>query len=136
MVIKLKMLRDVAVGEEVTISYIDENRPRSARRENLLSSYHFNCACVRCEAEAEAGPIKYSYSRSVNNHARKGAKKRETRAEEKKKATAAAKAVVVAATSASDASLPAPAAPPAPAAEVSSAATPAREQEKTDGPLP
>lgn len=85
MILQLKTVREVAAGDEVTISYIDENRPPSARRENLLSSYHFTCCCPRCVMETEGGSAKYSYSRSVNNHARKGAKKRELRAAEKAK---------------------------------------------------
>lgn len=129
MSIMLKMVRDVAVGEEVTISYIDENRPRSARRENLLSSYHFHCACARCEAEAEAGGAKYSYARSVNNHGRKGAKKRE----EKKKAAAAAKHAAV--QSASTAETPAPPSQPTDSQATPAESTPAASV-NAQGPAP
>ena len=80
MVIRLEAVRNVSAGEEVTISYINEDRPPSARRENLASAYHFYCSCSRCTKELSIGSAKYSYSRSANNHGRKGAKKKEARA--------------------------------------------------------
>eukprot|EP01137_Pigoraptor_chileana_P021757 Opistho-2@85852 len=46
-------LRDIAAGEEVCISYLDEcERRRKAivRREHLLENYLFHCDCVRCVA--------------------------------------------------------------------------------------
>ena len=128
--IQLKTLRDVAVGDEVTISYIDENRPRSARRDNLASSYHFNCTCSRCTEEAESGSAKYSYSRSVNNHARKGAKKRELQAG-KKKADASAAAASEAQVPAAAAAVNLPPAEPAAAEKEKQVA-----QEKTEPPAP
>jgi tetratricopeptide (TPR) repeat protein len=35
-------------GDEITISYCDENLPRSKRRAHLREQYHFDCNCPRC----------------------------------------------------------------------------------------
>lgn len=35
-------------GEEITISYCDENLPRSKRRATLREQYRFECHCARC----------------------------------------------------------------------------------------
>ena len=43
--------RPVAAGTELTISYIDENLPRTARRTELNETYSFNCQCDRCVDE-------------------------------------------------------------------------------------
>lgn len=45
-------LRDIAPGEEVTISYIDESAPLEERRADL-ADYQFVCRCARCVAEEE-----------------------------------------------------------------------------------
>ena len=41
--------RDVALGEELTISYVDASGADDERREELRETYGFECACVRCE---------------------------------------------------------------------------------------
>ncbi|EON98275.1 putative lysine methyltransferase protein [Phaeoacremonium minimum UCRPA7] len=49
-------IRDIAPGEELTISYINANLPRSERQERL-SQWGFQCRCAHCsmgDAEAEA----------------------------------------------------------------------------------
>lgn len=46
-------VRDVAEGEELLMSYIDDDQPRNARRRELLDRYSFQCRCARCVAEAE-----------------------------------------------------------------------------------
>ena len=46
--IVIRTVRDVAVGEELTISYIDVGMPTWYRRRELLQSYHFHCTCARC----------------------------------------------------------------------------------------
>ncbi|KAJ4831688.1 Histone-lysine N-methyltransferase atxr2 [Turnera subulata] len=43
-------LRPISRGEEVTISYIDEDRPYEERR-TLLADYGFKCKCARCLEE-------------------------------------------------------------------------------------
>ena len=50
--------REIASGEECTISYIEADAPRRVRQERLLSNYHFLCACPRCVRE-EADPKSY-----------------------------------------------------------------------------
>lgn len=70
---------------------INENRPRSARRENLMNDYHFQCICVRCETEKALSHVKVTYHKSKNSHALKGAKRKEEK--QKKKALEKAKAI-------------------------------------------
>ena len=43
--------REIAQGEELTISYVDENSPGEARREELLQRYGFQCSCEVCSRE-------------------------------------------------------------------------------------
>ncbi|KAK0656182.1 hypothetical protein B0T16DRAFT_315127 [Cercophora newfieldiana] len=43
----LRAERDIAVGDEIEISYVDHTLPKSARQEGLRL-YHFQCACPRC----------------------------------------------------------------------------------------
>lgn len=43
-----RTIRDVAQGEELTVSYIDVYAPRDERRNTLLGSKHFWCKCQRC----------------------------------------------------------------------------------------
>lgn len=46
-------LRDIAAGEELSISYIYRHLPL-AERQQQLRSYGFVCACPRCAADAQA----------------------------------------------------------------------------------
>ncbi|EJD45641.1 SET domain-containing protein [Auricularia subglabra TFB-10046 SS5] len=41
-------LRDIAAGEEITVSYIDDKKPKSERRKELKEKYFFKCTCERC----------------------------------------------------------------------------------------
>lgn len=43
-------LRDIAAGEEVMLSYIDEEAPLEERQEQL-ADYGFTCACHKCAAQ-------------------------------------------------------------------------------------
>lgn len=47
--------RDVAAGEQLTVSYIDAGQGVAARREALRWAYGFVCACPRCVEEAGEG---------------------------------------------------------------------------------
>ncbi|KAL4419340.1 hypothetical protein ABPG75_002643 [Micractinium tetrahymenae] len=49
-------LCDIAPGEEVTLSYIDEEAPLEERREQL-AEYGFACACDKCTAEELAAEL-------------------------------------------------------------------------------
>lgn len=44
----LRSIRDIAAGEEITVSYTDVASPTPIRRTNLLDDYFFRCACPRC----------------------------------------------------------------------------------------
>lgn len=43
--------RDIAAGEEVVISYIEEEGVGLEERRGALGEYGFVCRCERCEAE-------------------------------------------------------------------------------------
>ena len=47
-------LRDIAEGDELTISYIDQDRTSYAERQQALSYYGFVCTCRKCEHDAAA----------------------------------------------------------------------------------
>lgn len=47
---ELRAGRDIAAGEEITISYCDVLRPRRERQESLQSLFAFRCHCETCEA--------------------------------------------------------------------------------------
>jgi len=72
-------LRAVEAGEELCISYIDLEPPRSARRAELLKCFHFHCQCTRCEREAVAGSGKSSYAQKSAAAIKGGAPKRRGR---------------------------------------------------------
>ena len=46
--IEFVALRDIACGEELFISYIDQTLPRAERRAELLRLYKFACECTLC----------------------------------------------------------------------------------------
>lgn len=67
---------DIQSGEELCISYIETNLPRSSRREKLSSDYRFDCDCKRCDTEKEKqGKVTYSLSKNCSNKG-KGKKKK------------------------------------------------------------
>lgn len=43
--------RDIAPGEELLVSYIDETRPYAERQRELLQRYSFHCTCPKCLAK-------------------------------------------------------------------------------------
>jgi len=45
----------IPAGAQLSIAYIEVNRPREARRKLLQDHYNFACGCERCCAEAIAG---------------------------------------------------------------------------------
>lgn len=47
-------LRDIAAGEELTISYIDTALPNAVRQQQLFEHYLFECGCPRCVTESSA----------------------------------------------------------------------------------
>lgn len=46
--VALHALRDLKEGEEITLSYIDIDKERSERRQELRETKHFDCFCDRC----------------------------------------------------------------------------------------
>ncbi|KNC87883.1 hypothetical protein SARC_00017 [Sphaeroforma arctica JP610] len=61
--------RKIYDGQEVCISYIDENLPRSERQFRLKDSYLFHCVCAKCiEPDSQKGNP--SWSKSVNAYAK------------------------------------------------------------------
>lgn len=55
----IHVIRDVAAGEELCITYLGENlyAPRAARQAQLLERFNFRCGCAACsleDAEVEA----------------------------------------------------------------------------------
>jgi SET domain-containing protein len=53
--VQLVALREIQEGEEVFISYIDEDDPVDVRREQLKSRYFFDCNCERCVRQKKDG---------------------------------------------------------------------------------
>ncbi|KAJ3330429.1 hypothetical protein HDU76_005717 [Blyttiomyces sp. JEL0837] len=49
----LRPMRDIAAGEELTISYIEIAEPRHKRRKELKERYFFDCECSACKQEPE-----------------------------------------------------------------------------------
>eukprot|EP00811_Abedinium_folium_P002907 NODE_12676_length_1210_cov_2.941828.p1 GENE.NODE_12676_length_1210_cov_2.941828~~NODE_12676_length_1210_cov_2.941828.p1 ORF type:complete len:288 (-),score=81.77 NODE_12676_length_1210_cov_2.941828:278-1141(-) len=47
-------LRAIGTGEEILMSYIEEEDPTASRRRDLLKSYGFLCRCPRCEDGAQS----------------------------------------------------------------------------------
>eukprot|EP00118_Oscarella_pearsei_P009669 m.56400 g.56400 ORF g.56400 m.56400 type:complete len:432 (+) comp34594_c0_seq2:103-1398(+) len=48
---QVRAVRQIEVGEEVTISYVPVYQPIERRREALLEQYSFLCSCSGCESE-------------------------------------------------------------------------------------
>ncbi len=53
-VLRLRALRPIAAGEELTIGYVDLGKPRAVRQQELWAGYGFACTCSRCASVAEA----------------------------------------------------------------------------------
>ncbi|KAI1100264.1 SET domain-containing protein [Jackrogersella minutella] len=49
---KVLALRDINVGEELTIAYYDPLQTHSIRQERLYKEWGFHCSCKRCTADA------------------------------------------------------------------------------------
>ncbi|KAB5581118.1 hypothetical protein GE09DRAFT_1020938 [Coniochaeta sp. 2T2.1] len=57
----LRAERDIGVGEEVEISYIDNNLSK-AKRQKALRLYHFECQCRRCQEDLDVYQVCQSSS--------------------------------------------------------------------------
>lgn len=78
----------VAAGAELTIAYVDTQQPLAARQKLLRTHYHFECACVRCVAEAAPGATGAKLSYQSGGGTRKAPpSKREKREKREQKAT-------------------------------------------------
>ncbi len=49
--LQIKAKKNIAINEELFISYIDTQLPKSKRQSELKSRYYFDCHCSRCEFE-------------------------------------------------------------------------------------
>ena len=52
--LRVRLIKDVASGEEITISYLNDDEKgekRQHRRELLKKQYNFDCDCAKCERE-------------------------------------------------------------------------------------
>jgi hypothetical protein len=47
---KVRVLRDIAVGEEITMNFVNIDYPKSDRQVSLAKTKHLICKCERCEA--------------------------------------------------------------------------------------
>lgn len=52
---ELRATRDIAAGEQLTISYLDANMGAQARQRHLQWAYGFLCQCRRCSEELGIG---------------------------------------------------------------------------------
>lgn len=50
--VQFRTIKPIAEGEELTITYTDLYLPRDLRRQKLLSSHCFECACDRCSDDS------------------------------------------------------------------------------------
>ena len=89
--------RDVALGEELTISYVDASGADDERREELRETYGFECACARCERGGKEAkkpkkpaPAAKKVAKKPASAAKKAAKKPTSAAKPKRKAAGAA----------------------------------------------
>jgi hypothetical protein len=89
--------RDVALGEELTISYVDASGADDERREELRETYGFECACARCERGGKEAkkpkkpaPAAKRAAKKPAPAAKKAAKKPAPAAKPKRKAAGAA----------------------------------------------
>eukprot|EP00927_Polykrikos_kofoidii_P072458 TRINITY_DN68574_c0_g1_i1.p1 TRINITY_DN68574_c0_g1~~TRINITY_DN68574_c0_g1_i1.p1 ORF type:complete len:567 (-),score=89.34 TRINITY_DN68574_c0_g1_i1:81-1706(-) len=51
-------IRDVSLGEELTIAYRDTERPVWERRNRLQRSHWFTCRCARCEVDVQPSGLR------------------------------------------------------------------------------
>ncbi|KAI0894820.1 hypothetical protein F4806DRAFT_497521 [Annulohypoxylon nitens] len=49
----LHAYQDIKEGEEITISYTENDQPRSQRRHHLKTHYYFYCKCLRCQEDLD-----------------------------------------------------------------------------------
>ncbi|CAE8728444.1 unnamed protein product [Polarella glacialis] len=67
-VLKLRCLRDIAPGEDLTVSYDDQARPVWERRARLESSHWFLCKCARCLEDRSNNNINNTNNNHHPNH--------------------------------------------------------------------
>ena len=54
MALSVIAMRDIAAGEQLTISYIDASIRDVEHRARLLNNYGFTCGCGRCVSERDS----------------------------------------------------------------------------------
>ena len=63
-----RALRDLAPGEEVTVSYIDCSLPTMQRQEILRTQRFFMCRCIRCVRYEEALAVGAKEGKQTHTH--------------------------------------------------------------------
>ncbi|KAL1745552.1 hypothetical protein HDZ31DRAFT_36187 [Schizophyllum fasciatum] len=73
---RLRALRHIKAGEEILISYVPPEAPRSQRQEGL-SQYGFTCTCVTCEEGEEADKRRAGITQPIDEEDSKRTKQQE-----------------------------------------------------------
>lgn len=73
-VMTITATRDIPVGADLTITYIDADQPLSARRSRLREDYYFTCLCERCIAEDAASTSGREKGKGKGKKVREGKK--------------------------------------------------------------
>ncbi|KAF9132165.1 hypothetical protein BGW39_000672 [Mortierella sp. 14UC] len=63
----VRTLEDIAVGQEVCTSYVDNGVQRGERRQLLRGKYYFDCLCPRCGDEGSSGTTEHSGFRILDD---------------------------------------------------------------------
>jgi hypothetical protein len=66
MVHRTTVIRDVAPGEELTISYLDPMGQRASRRKRAKAAWGFECTCSQCSASEEAAEASDARLREID----------------------------------------------------------------------
>lgn len=56
---KVRAVRPIKAGEQLTVSYTNHTEPRKVRAQDLFSTKHFKCACERCSEPLESSVDRY-----------------------------------------------------------------------------
>lgn len=56
---QVRALRDIPVGEQLHVAYVNLTEDRQTRRQQLMHSKHFVCACERCSEPLETSTDRF-----------------------------------------------------------------------------
>ena len=66
----LRTVREVALGEVLSICYVAYDLQTDERRRQLLFQHGFHCKCKRCEADAPADAVRWAHGQVLANSER------------------------------------------------------------------